>query len=146
MEKRITKTYDNGEITVVWQPHKCIHSAICFRGLPSVFNPQNRPWVAIDGADTDTIAQQVEQCPSGALSLRSKEEEKISEHPTAESDTAVLIEVSPNGPLMVHGRITVKDAAGNEVEKSQTTAFCRCGQSQNKPYCDGSHARVGFVG
>ena len=144
MEKRITKTYDNGEITVVWQPHKCIHSAICFRGLPSVFNPQNRPWVTINGADTDTIAQQVEQCPSGALSLRSKEEEKISEHPTTES--TVLIEVSPNGPLIVHGRVTVRDTVGNEVEKSQVTAFCRCGQSQNKPYCDGSHARVGFVG
>ena len=144
MEKRITKTYDNGEITVVWQPHKCIHSAICFRGLPSVFNPQNRPWVTINGADTDTIAQQVEQCPSGALSLRSKEEEKISEHPTTES--TVLIEVSPNGPLMVHGRVTVRDTVGNEVEKSQVTAFCRCGQSHNKPYCDGSHARVGFVG
>ena len=146
MEKRITKTYDNGEITVVWQPHKCIHSAICFRGLPSVFNPQNRPWVTVDGAETDTIVQQVEQCPSGALSFRTSGEKKTEQQPENKLDTAVLVEVSPNGPLMVHGRITVKDAVGNSVEKSQVTAFCRCGQSNNKPYCDGSHARVGFVG
>lgn len=146
MEKRITKTYDTGEITVVWQPHKCTHSAICFRGLPSVFNPQNRPWVTVDGADRHTIARQVEQCPSGALSYRTNGEEKNGEQPEAKPDAAILIEVSPNGPLLVHGIIVVKDEAGNTVEKSPTTAFCRCGQSHIKPYCDGSHARMGFVG
>ncbi len=146
MEKRITKNYDNGEITVVWQPHKCIHSAICFRGLPSVFDPQKKPWVTIEGADTDTIARQVEQCPSGALSYRMDGTEKTDEQPQSKPDTVVLVEMSPNGPLMVHGRIIVKDAVGNEVDKNQVTAFCRCGQSHNKPYCDGSHTSVGFVG
>lgn len=146
MEKRITKNYDNGEITVVWQPHKCIHSAICFRGLPSVFNPQNRPWVTVDGADTDTISQQVEQCPSGALSFRTNDAQKTDKQAETKPAVAVLVEVSPNGPLLVHGQLKVRDGVGNEVEKNQVTAFCRCGQSNKKPYCDGSHARVGFVG
>ncbi len=146
MEKRITKTYDNGELTVVWQPHKCIHSAICFRGLPAVFNPQNRPWVTVEGADTETIARQVEQCPSGALSYRKSNEANNAVPPESEPAAVVTVEVSPNGPLMVHGRIRVKDTTGNEVGKNHVTAFCRCGQSSNKPYCDGSHARVGFVG
>lgn len=149
MEKRITKTYDNGEITVVWQPHKCIHSAICFRGLPSVFNPQNRPWVTIDGADTDTIARQVEQCPSGALSYRMAGEGATTTQETpkeAKANTEIVAEVKANGPLLVFGDITVRDASGNEESKGKTTAFCRCGQSMSKPYCDGSHSRTGFIG
>ena len=149
MEKRITKTYDNGEITVVWQPHKCIHSAICFRGLRSVFDPQKRPWVTIDGADTLTIARQVDQCPSGALSYRMAGEEEAPAQEVgqeAKISTETRVEVKANGPLLVYGDITVRDAAGNEESKSRTTAFCRCGQSLSKPYCDGSHSRTGFIG
>jgi len=145
MEKRITKNYDNGEVTVVWQPHKCIHSAICFRGLPSVFDPQKRPWVTIDGADTDTIAAQVEKCPSGALSYRMNAQAR-NRNPGAVVEEPILVDVQPNGPLLVCGELIVKDAAGNEEKKSKVTAFCRCGYSQNKPYCDGSHAREGWRG
>ncbi len=67
MQREITKKYTNGEITVVWKPHLCIHSAVCFRGLPSVFDPTRRPWITIEGSDTETIVHQVERCPSGAL-------------------------------------------------------------------------------
>lgn len=64
----INKKYTNGEVTVVWKPSKCIHSAICFSGLSQVFNPKKRPWVNIQGAITQKIVEQVKQCPSGALS------------------------------------------------------------------------------
>ena len=63
----IIKKYTNGEVTVTWQPSKCIHSTICFQGLPQVFDPRKRPWVNIEGADTETIINQVKECPSGAL-------------------------------------------------------------------------------
>ncbi len=66
--KEITKKYSNGEVTVVWKPNLCIHSAICFRGLPEVFDPRERPWVKIDGASSTNIVEQVKKCPSGALS------------------------------------------------------------------------------
>ena len=69
MEKKITRKYFNGEITVIWQPHLCIHSTICFNGLPEVFNPRERPWIKIEQASTDRIIDQVKQCPSGALSF-----------------------------------------------------------------------------
>ena len=68
MNKDIIKRYSNGEITVIWQPSLCEHSTICFRGLPQVFDPRRRPWVVLEGTDTETIVQQVEKCPSGALS------------------------------------------------------------------------------
>ena len=66
--KEIIKKYTNEEVTVTWQLSKCIHSAICFNGLPEVFDPRNRPWVAINGANTDQIINQVKACPSGAIS------------------------------------------------------------------------------
>lgn len=67
MEDNIKK-YDNGEITVIWQPRLCAHSARCVNGLPAVFNLQQKPWINVTAADTETIANQVGQCPSGALS------------------------------------------------------------------------------
>ncbi len=73
--KKITKKYTNGEVTVVWKPDICIHSTICFRGLPDVFDPRKRPWVTTEGAETQAIIEQVKQCPSGALSYYLSEAE-----------------------------------------------------------------------
>jgi uncharacterized Fe-S cluster protein YjdI len=71
MEKDITKKYSNGEVTIVWQPSVCIHSAICWRNadsLPEVFNPKEKPWIKPEGATTERIISQIKCCPSGALS------------------------------------------------------------------------------
>jgi uncharacterized Fe-S cluster protein YjdI len=141
--KEITKKYSNGEVTVVWKPTTCIHSAICFRGLSSVFNPQARPWITPEGASTAEIIAQVEKCPSGALTYFMNND--VDRREDSSVVTHVVV-VSPNGPLLVHGDIKVKDAQGQEIEKSNITAFCRCGASTNKPYCDGSHAKIGFEG
>lgn len=140
-DKKITKHYTNGEVTVVWQPHMCMHSTKCFKGLPTVFDPRNRPWVSPAGAGTDAIIAQVDACPSGALSYYRNGEQQ---HQVIESET--IVEVSPNGPLLVYGNLKVKDTAGNEITRNKVTAFCRCGQSANKPYCDGTHRKVGFTG
>jgi uncharacterized Fe-S cluster protein YjdI len=67
--KDITKRYNNGEVTVVWKPNLCIHSAVCIQGLPQVFDPRKRPWVTASAATGDELVKQVEQCPSGALSI-----------------------------------------------------------------------------
>ncbi len=71
MGERIVKRYSNGEVTVRWQPDLCEHSTVCFRGLPQVFDPRRRPWVAMDGASTGEIVDQVARCPSGALAIES---------------------------------------------------------------------------
>jgi uncharacterized Fe-S cluster protein YjdI len=68
MDHKITKRYSNGEVTVVWRPDLCQHSGNCFRGLPAVFDPRRHPWIELKHADTATITDQVERCPSGALS------------------------------------------------------------------------------
>lgn len=62
--------YTNGEIVVVWQPPLCTHSGICVKTLPAVYKPQERPWVKLENSTTDKIVEQVEKCPSGALTWR----------------------------------------------------------------------------
>lgn len=62
------RTYDNGEIRVIWRPALCAHSGVCVGGLPAVFRPGARPWIDLAGTPSDRIVAQVEQCPSGALS------------------------------------------------------------------------------
>lgn len=65
----VVKHYDNGEITVVWKPDLCQHSANCFRNLPQVFDPRVKPWIQPDKAESEIIVQVVHACPSGALSI-----------------------------------------------------------------------------
>lgn len=137
------KHYTNGEITIAWKPDACIHSALCWHGLLEVFDPRKRPWINMEGAGTEAIIAQVEKCPSGALSWYRNTGEAI---PPEHIDVETIVEATLNGPLMVYGNIRVKDAAGNETTKHKVTAFCRCGASGNKPYCDGSHRKVDFKG
>ena len=141
--KDITKKYTNGEVTIVWKPAECIHSAICFKGLGEVFDPQKRPWITPEKSTTEKIVAQVKKCPSGALSYYlNKEADKDQVSVTAET----IVEPVANGPLMVYGNVVVKDAEGILTKKNNVTAFCRCGASTNKPYCDGGHRKVGFEG
>lgn len=136
-----TKEYSNGEVTVVWEAEKCIHSAMCVKGLPNVFKPKERPWIKIDASTTDKIIETVKKCPSGALSYYMTD----SEDKTSETlDTKV--EVLENGPLLVYGTLKITHKDGKQETKNKTTAFCRCGASQNKPYCDGAHIKQDFKG
>jgi uncharacterized Fe-S cluster protein YjdI len=68
-DKVATLRYGNDEVTVLWRPSLCIHSGICARGLPQVFDPKKRPWIAVDGATAAEIVEQVARCPSGALAI-----------------------------------------------------------------------------
>lgn len=137
------KEYTKGDITVVWQAGKCIHSEICFHGLSDVFDPKARPWVNVDGASSEQIVEQIKRCPSGALSFY-KNDEKGSEQ--SSTNTELSIEVIPNGPLMVFGDLSLKHADDQISQELNKTALCRCGASGNKPYCDGSHKKVNFTG
>ncbi len=143
--KSVTKHYSNGEVTIVWKNEMCIHSTICWKnatGLPDVFNPAERPWIKAEGATTDQIISQVDKCPSGALSYFMNSD--ADKHKTDTVSIENIIEVSPKGPLLVYGNVTIKDKDGTETKKNKVTALCRCGASGNKPYCDGSHNKINF--
>jgi uncharacterized Fe-S cluster protein YjdI len=132
------RIYANDKIEVTWEPRLCIHVRNCVR-LNSVFDPEARPWVNVDGADPDEIAAAVRSCPTGALHFRrldGGEQEADSEE--------TRIDPRPNGPLFVRGHVRVLDGDGHVIREDTRVALCRCGSSANKPFCDGSHRRVGF--
>ena len=67
--KNLVKEYSNGEVTIVWKNGLCIHSGNCVRGLHGVFNPKTTPWINASASTTEKIIEQVQKCPSGALSF-----------------------------------------------------------------------------
>lgn len=69
-KNNLIKEYTNGEITIVWQNTKCIHSGMCEKKISSVFQPKSQPWIKMDNASSEAIAKAVSQCPSGALSIK----------------------------------------------------------------------------
>jgi len=66
MTKR-RQTYEAPGITVTFDPDVCIHSGVCVRGLPDVFDIKRKRWIRPELQDADVVAQQIDRCPSGAL-------------------------------------------------------------------------------
>jgi len=63
-----------------------------------------------------------------------------------ETEKQTEIQILENGPLLVSGILNIIKPDGSKEVKSKTTAFCRCGASNNKPYCDGEHKKIDFIG
>ena len=61
------QVYETPEITVTFDPAVCIHSGVCVRGLPAVFDVGRKRWVRPEAATADQVAAQIARCPSGAL-------------------------------------------------------------------------------
>jgi CDGSH-type Zn-finger protein len=79
-------------------------------------------------------------CTTGALHFR-----RLDGGAQEEAAAETTVEPRPNGPLFVHGRLKIVGAGGHVIREDTRFALCRCGASQNKPFCDGSHRRVGFT-
>ncbi len=155
-KKDKNRQYTNGEITVFWQPDKCIHATYCYKELLEVFNPRNRPWVNMQGSTTEKIIETVNMCPTDALTWRWNDPDK-NKHETnlkikqaikfeekqTEQDV-VSIQVVRDGPLLIKGKYKLIGANGKELKAMPITSFCRCGGSHNMPFCDGSHRKIGF--
>ncbi len=131
--------YANDEIEVHWEPRLCIHAKNCVRLLGDVFDPRRRRWVDVDAADADAIASTVLTCPTGALHFR-----RLDEGAQEEAPEEATFAPQPDGPLFVRGHVRVVDADGELIREDTRLALCRCGSSENTPFCDGSHERVGF--
>ena len=140
----LKKEYTKGDVTIVWQPDLCIHSAVCFHRLPDVFKPRERRWVQLDKAETAAILETVHACPSGALSIKPVQAAVPSTESTVQEKTKVR--VFQNGPVRVLGPCEITMPDGTVVEKPNGISFCRCGGSSNLPFCDSSHKTNGFVG
>lgn len=129
------KEYSNEEITVYWDPKRCIHSTNCVKGLPEVFDRSKRPWINLSGASSEEIMRAIDRCPSDALSYK-----KTALH----KEQAAQIKVTEKGPLLVEGSSNLVDQDGRIIAAKGPFALCRCGGSKNKPFCDGTHRTIKF--
>lgn len=138
-QPNVAREYRNDEILVYWEPQLCIHSANCLVMNPRVFDATRRPWIELEGADADQVADAVMSCPTGALHFRRLDG---GEQETASEQVNVL--ARPNGPLFLLGKVRVIGDDGTVLREDTRVALCRCGGSENKPFCDNTHRRIGF--
>src|SRR3954451_24846707 len=134
----LKKEYATDEIVVEWEPRLCYHSQNCVRSLPQVFDEARRPWITADAASADDVEAAVARCPSGSLRSR-----RIGV-PLAAARQRPEVRASENGPLLVSGGVRIVDAEGTVLFEGERAALCRCGESGNKPFCDGTHKTNGF--
>ncbi|PYE49950.1 CDGSH iron-sulfur domain-containing protein [Deinococcus yavapaiensis] len=129
------KAYEGNGVTVYYDARRCLHFAECVRGLPEVFDPSARPWIRAWLAEPSAVSEVVTRCPTGALHFTSQEGTELPESPTSITPLA-------DGPLIVRGDFELR-VPGTPLRETRA-ALCRCGQSGNKPFCDGTHAKVGW--
>ena len=133
------RAYDTDAIRVHWDSVRCIHTGICLRTLPDVFDVNRRPWVELERADADAVADAVERCPTGALRYERLDgaEGEAAQRPTL----AMPIE---DGPMLLVGDLDVRTPTGEPITHEMRLTLCRCGKSHNQPFCDNSHLRRGW--
>jgi CDGSH-type Zn-finger protein/uncharacterized Fe-S cluster protein YjdI len=125
------------EVTIAFETKRCIHARFCVLQQPGVFKANVvGPWIAPDDAtSTEGLIATAQNCPSGAIRYRRKDGGEEEGAPPVN-----LIQVRENGPLALRGALSID---GEAIGYRAT--LCRCGQSQNKPFCDGSHKKAGFT-
>jgi CDGSH-type Zn-finger protein len=98
-----------------------------------------------DPGSKATAIQEACDCPSGRLVARDKKTGEAIEPPFEPSISVVEIpHAGVSGPLWVKGGIPIESADGELCESRNRVTLCRCGQSGNKPFCDGTHIRIKF--
>jgi CDGSH-type Zn-finger protein/truncated hemoglobin YjbI len=136
-------TYPGEQVTIFDNRGICQHSGLCTDRLAAAFRTSQEPFVAPSGARMDELVRAVRDCPSGALSLAFDQVEArdlVDWHGTREQ----AIEITQDGPYRVTGGLPLADSAGADVPQAAGSsrehyALCRCGHSQNKPFCSGMH-------
>lgn len=141
-------TYDGVQVTIFDNRGICQHSGFCTDRLATVFHAGSEPFVTPSGGRMDEIIRAVRACPSGALSYAiDGREARDQVDPTSR---APAIEVSRDGPYRITGGLALTDGAGNPEPRAagasaEHYALCRCGHSQNKPFCSGMHYYINFT-
>jgi CDGSH-type Zn-finger protein/uncharacterized Fe-S cluster protein YjdI len=130
-----TEIHHGAAVTVRFDGRRCIHSRHCVLGDPRVFVPNAPgPWIHPDAASVERIVEIAHCCPSGAITYERTDGEEGEQPPVVN-----VVRVRENGPLAFHAEMHF---AGGEVALRAT--LCRCGASNTKPFCDGSHTATGF--
>jgi CDGSH-type Zn-finger protein len=137
-KKNHRDAYQGKRITIFDNRAICAHSGVCTDNLKSVFLYGEEPWIDPDGAAVEKIVDTIRKCPSGALSYAIDGEE--GKPPQREA----MVTVTDHGPYAVTGGVELMDVKFGDGASREHYTLCRCGQSNNKPFCDGSHWAANF--
>ena len=130
--------YVGAEITIHDNRGICSHAGLCTDGLPKVFLYGKEPWIDPNGATSEQIVRTIKKCPSGALSYSIEGVEH------RDQDRGPEITVAKNGPYVVTGGAELAGVIRDEGASEGQYTLCRCGESKNKPFCDGTHWSIKF--
>lgn len=143
----IAKEYSNGEITIFWKHELCIHSANCLMGMPRVFNNRRNPWINLAGANSKEVMKIIDSCPSRALTYLKSTNFRVQKPRKHKKQTPKFarVQILKDGPALITGNFIIRDLKKKKIRlESEVAAICRCGHSNKKPFCDGSHLVKGF--
>jgi CDGSH-type Zn-finger protein len=142
------ETYAGQQVTILDNRGTCQHAGYCSDRLATVFRVGEEPFVAPSGGRMDEIIRAVRDCPSGALSyaIDGREAREQVDHGGVREPA---IEITKDGPYRITGAIPLVaedggDEPRNDGASREHYALCRCGHSQNKPFCSGMHWDVEF--
>ena len=140
--KNKRRDYVGKEITIHDNRKICSHAKECVNNLPFVFKLGSRPWIDSDGSKMQDIIKTVRKCPSGALSYSI---DGIEYRDPKEQRDPILM-VLKNGPYYITGGIELigENIEFGEGASKEHYTLCRCGASENKPFCDGTHRTINF--
>jgi CDGSH-type Zn-finger protein/truncated hemoglobin YjbI len=141
-------TYVGQQVTVLDNRGICQHSGYCTDRLATAFHQGDEPFVTPSGGRMDEIIRAVRDCPSGALSYAIDGRE-AREQVDYDDKRPPAIEISRDGPYRITGAIALTDGEGDDEPHDEGSSrehygLCRCGHSQNKPFCSGMHWYVDF--
>ena len=136
------ESYPASNITIHDNRSICAHSGICTDTLASVFKYKSEPWIDPEGATAQAIIATVRRCPSGALSYSSLERGDGLEGQAQTREPSITVML--NGPYAVVGGVQLLEQSRAQGASTEHYTLCRCGASKNKPFCDGTHASIGF--
>jgi len=123
------------KVLVKFDGPKCIHSRMCVLSRPDVFVPNvDGEWIHPDNATPEAIMELAHNCPSGAIAF-----ERLDGGPNETAPIVNIVRTRENGPLAVHAELEIEGQP-----KAFRATLCRCGESKNKPYCDGTHVAKNF--
>jgi CDGSH-type Zn-finger protein/uncharacterized Fe-S cluster protein YjdI len=129
------------QATIHFDAEKCIHSRGCVLSHPDVFVPNvQADWIHPDAQPVEELMHLAKACPSGAIRV-ARNAAVAGLAPNSDAAPIVnTVRVRENGPLAFEAELFI----GGQKQDSPRATLCRCGYSNSKPFCDGSHSAAGF--
>jgi len=136
LKDEIIQRYDGKDINIIFNRSICSGAGNCVRNFPKIYKNASENWIFPDKDSVEQVKKSIQSCPSGALSY------EIDKKITLEKYDDIKINIIKNGPLNVKGKVALQVDRWSTNANPEKFSLCRCGASQNKPFCDYTHASL----